>query len=443
MPATAPAAPFAPTDFEPLDTSDFEPLPAATAGTSKPASNLARMNGPIPEGTPIMGGPIPIVPLMGSVLPHAISSAVAYGADKLGQAMGLPDWANAALGIGAGGLTAGAGRLAQAAGGAMDNVPPGAGKFANTILKKVVPGYKWFDAAREALKPEAPAAPPAFEPFKPSAGVARKMPYGGPVDTSGGPSYGPPVRAGGPITPIEPPAAPEPIVPPEPFKPSSDVARKMKYGGPADTSGGQSYGPPKRAGGPITPVEPPPAPKPVKPPEPFKPNKINPVIKKKMHYGGSDDPYNAPSYRNPPRRMGGGGGGTADVNTVGAPPAKPATPAPPASREVITTGQPPAPGEISVRQHGTNVKVNDQIENKAKNLAQYLRSKGGNTEHLDRIIENPSLTRQYLDEAHEYGQKVGNPVPKSGYKGLDAGSDSHKLVRQKILDMIEEEKSKP
>jgi hypothetical protein len=133
------------------------------------------------------------------------------------------------------------------------------------------------------------------------------------------------------------------------------------------------------------------------------------------------------------------------VNTVGAPPVKPppTTSAPPPAPAPAAPAAPPSVGEIAVRQHETNVKVNKQIEDKARNLAQYLRSKGGNTEHLDQIVGDPALTRQYLDEAHAYGQKVGNPVPKSGYKGLDPGSDSHKLVRQKILDLIEEEKGKP
>lgn len=116
---------------------------------------------------------------------------------------------------------------------------------------------------------------------------------------------------------------------------------------------------------------------------------------------------------------------------------------PAVSSTTAVTSAPGAAGEgqIPVRQHETNLKVDQQIENKINNLAQYLRSKGGTPEHLDQIVADPALTRQYLNEAHSYGKSQGNPVPKTQYKGLDPGSDSHLAVRQRILDLIEKEKN--
>lgn len=118
----------------------------------------------------------------------------------------------------------------------------------------------------------------------------------------------------------------------------------------------------------------------------------------------------------------------------------------PSAQTAPATAAAPAPafasGQTPVRHHETNLKVDRQITNKVNNLAEYLRSKGGDTTHLDQILEDPKLTRQYLDEAREYGAEKGNPVPKGPYKGLDKGSDSHKAVRERILQLIEEEKGK-
>lgn len=118
-------------------------------------------------------------------------------------------------------------------------------------------------------------------------------------------------------------------------------------------------------------------------------------------------------------------------------------PPPPLASDLEKSGQVVQTGQIPVREHETNVKVDQQINNKVQNLAEYLRSKGGTAEHLDQIVSDPALTRQYLNEAHSYGKNKGNTVPKTGYKGLDPGSDTHAAVRQRILDMIEEEKNKP
>lgn len=126
--------------------------------------------------------------------------------------------------------------------------------------------------------------------------------------------------------------------------------------------------------------------------------------------------------------------------TVAAPP----VPAPSAAEQSLPGGKAViADDQIPVKAHETNVKVDQQIKDKVNNLAEYLRSKGGTPEHLDMIGEDPALTRQYLNEAHSYGKNKGNTVPKTGYKGLDKGSDSFKQVRQKMMDMIEEEKNKP
>lgn len=126
-------------------------------------------------------------------------------------------------------------------------------------------------------------------------------------------------------------------------------------------------------------------------------------------------------------------------------------PAPSAAAPLASAAEQSLPGgkaviaddQIPVKAHETNVKVDQQIKDKVNNLAEYLRSKGGTPEHLDMIGEDPALTRQYLNEAHSYGKNKGNTVPRTGYKGLDKGSDSFKQVRQKIMDMIEEEKNKP
>ncbi len=183
-------------------------------------------------------------------------------------------------------------------------------------------------------------------------------------------------------------------------------------------------------------------PEPATPPEPWQPNKVNPAIAKKMRYGGSENQYGGSGYRNPGSRGGSGGGGTAPANPniVGAPPTAAAVPVPPSA-----PGEGPsvAPGQTPIRQHETNVKVDQQITNKVNNLADYLRSKGGTPEHLDQIVQDSGLTRQYLNEAHNYGVSRGTPVPKTGYKGLDPGSDSYKAIRQRIIDLIEEEKNKP
>lgn len=223
----------------------------------------------------------------------------------------------------------------------------------------------------------------------------------------------------------------------EPFKPNPGVVRTLRYGGPAEPEyGSTGYKGVGMSGAP----EPPPAPEPAAPPEPWQPNKVNPAIARKIRYGGSENQYGGSGYGNPGSRgrgRGGGGGvAPANPNIVGAPPSS-------ISTSIPGEGPSVAPGQTPVRQHETNVKVDQQITNKVNNLADYLRSKGGTPEHLDQIVQDPALTRQYLNEAHSYGVSRGTPVPKTGYKGLDPGSDSYKAVRQRIIDMIEEEKNKP
>jgi hypothetical protein len=82
--------------------------------------------------------------------------------------------------------------------------------------------------------------------------------------------------------------------------------------------------------------------------------------------------------------------------------------------------------------------------NKIRNLGDYLISKGGDTSHLEQIVQDPQLTRQYLNEAKDYGARQGNPVPKGAYKGLDVEThpdSTYQRLRSYIMDKINEAKT--
>ena len=91
--------------------------------------------------------------------------------------------------------------------------------------------------ASEIAKAQAGPAPPApHEPMKPSAGVARKMKFGGlaPESDAGSGSYKRIGMGGAP----EPPPKPKAAEPFEPVKPKASIAAKLKAGGAGSYSGG-------------------------------------------------------------------------------------------------------------------------------------------------------------------------------------------------------------
>lgn len=129
------------------------------------------------------------------------------------------------------------------------------------------------------------------------------------------------------------------------------------------------------------------------------------------------------------------------------PPPVPDTPPPAAAPEVPPTpAAAPAPdvtatpGKI-VTGHDTVMTHQDWADAKIKNISEYLRSRGGTAEDLDKIVQNPKLTDQLLKEAKQYGVSVGNKVPKGEYGGLDPNTSSHIGIRDALLKIIEAEKN--
>lgn len=144
--------------------------------------------------------------------------------------------------------------------------------------------------------------------------------------------------------------------------------------------------------------------------------------------------------------------GSADIVDTNTLPRKAQAPAPvPTSSSTSTIAHPPfadplesqiiGEGQQPVRAHETNTRVANAIENKISNLSEYLRSKGGDATHLDQIIADPKLAEQFQAEGRAYGAAKGTPVPKK-YNPIDPGSDTHLAIRQRILDLIEQEKNK-
>lgn len=228
----------------------------------------------------------PNAQVMGSpILPSAqiIPAAIGYGVSKTGEAFGLPDWANTAAGVVAGGLASGAGSLVSKA----RSMSPAKSEKLVKAATDAIPYFgKKINAIREAMAPEVPVAP---APVRPNPAIAAKMPYGGPAEEYSATSYGPPTRAGGPITPIEPPATPAPF---KPLKRNTNIARKLKSGGLEDDYSAPAYGPPVRQSG--TPALEQPAVRTPSsasaPPQYTGPNKVNPNISKKLRFtpGGED-----------------------------------------------------------------------------------------------------------------------------------------------------------
>lgn len=224
----------------------------------------------IPPGIPVAGGPI---------LPQGqyIPTVVGYGASKLGEHFGMPDWANTAIGLAAGALTAGGGVVLSK----IMSVAPEMREEALKRAIKILPHGTDINAFRELFnKAQAQEPPPPFETVKPNPAIARKMQFGGPAPT--------------------------------------------EYG---DTA----YKPVGMSGAPDVPPPPTPA-------EPWTPNKVKPAIKQKMKFGGSSDDYSAPSYRNPPSSR---FSRPPDPNEVGAPPTPITPPAATSAPSAPTSAIPP------------------------------------------------------------------------------------------------------
>lgn len=222
----------------------------------------------IPEGTEIMGSPI---------LPSgaAIPSAVGYGASKLGEYLGFPDWANTTAGLVAGGLTGAGSSLASKF---RTLSPEKAEGLTRSVVGSIPIVGKWANAAREAFAPETPVAP---EPFRPNPAIASKTRFGGPMDTGGGSSYPGVGMSGAPVIENEPQIW-------KPNKPNPSIAAKIKYGGPSDASGGPAYSRVGMSGAPPAPeVSEGIAPA----PSYTGPNRVNPNIARNLRFtpGGSSD----------------------------------------------------------------------------------------------------------------------------------------------------------
>lgn len=221
----------------------------------------------IPNGTPVEGGPI---------LPQSsyIPSAVGYGVSKLGEHAGLPGWANAAAGIVAGGATG----LGSAAISKISSLAPGElATLGKTILRNAPVAGKWIiGPTMDALD----NTPEPFQPVRPNPAVAAKMRFGGPVDTSGGPSYSGVGMSGAPVIESSSPTF-------QPNKVNPNIAGKLRFTPGAESGGSVGPAIPSRISG--TPTSELPA---VKTPPyttespvvPFQPNRVNPNIARGIRY---------------------------------------------------------------------------------------------------------------------------------------------------------------
>lgn len=245
------------------------PKPPLPAGL-KPAPD------PFPGATgPVAGGPI---------IPEAgiIPSAVGYGVSKLGEHVGLPEWANVGAGVVASGLAGGAqsgiGRLASMG---ADN----RALLAERAVQKIPYFGPLVNYARN-LGEERPVysmpgepAPTITEPFSPNPNIAAKMRFGGPVDTGGGKSFPGVGMSGAP----ELETSESPVF--QPNKVNPNIANRIRFGGSIDPGPSQSYGRVGMSGAPAAP------PLPITPaPVPFVPNKVNQAIAKNLRFTPSAEP---------------------------------------------------------------------------------------------------------------------------------------------------------
>lgn len=231
----------------------------------------------IPEGTPIMGSPI--LP-SGQIIP----SAIGYGVSKIGEHIGLPDWANAAAGVVAGGLSGMGSSVVSRIAGLSSAERPEAIKAIVGVLPKGPAMVKAWEAAHPVPAPTGP-----FQPMRPNPAVAAKMRFGGPADASGGAAYTSVGMSGAPVS----PPAVEPIAAPsfQPNKVNPNIARNLRF-----TPGGDSGGPavsaiPSRVSGTpvsdLAPIRTIPSGSPT-PPAYSGPSRVNPNIAKNLRFTPSD-----------------------------------------------------------------------------------------------------------------------------------------------------------
>lgn len=220
----------------------------------------------IPENTEVLGAPV--FP-SGAIIP----SAVGYGTSKLGEHLGLPDWASTAAGLVTGGLTGAGTALASK----FRTLPPDkAAGLTKAVVGSIPIVGKWANAAREAFSTE-PTVP---QPFRPNPAIASKMRFGGPVDTAGGSSYPGVGMSGAPVIENEPQIW-------KPNKPNPSIAAKIKYGGPSDTAGGPAYSRVGMSGAPPAPeVSEGIAPT----PSYTGPNRVNPNIARNLRFTPGNNP---------------------------------------------------------------------------------------------------------------------------------------------------------
>lgn len=410
----------------------------------------------------------------GALLPAAMAAPGATAAGLMGGAagMGLGNIGGRMLGLGEDGSRL-AGDVASIPGammgeGAWNTISPymkaltdpavmRAGVEAIPTGKSWMKAYDTFSGAVNKNRPSVPP-PPTFGPTAPSPGTnARFVP--GQYDAPR-PQRPQPVNSSSLPEGVFPPPAPVPEPVPAPvLKPSGSMGKGPQAGYTPKPFKPEPINRKSLPEG-VIPPPPAPAPEPVTPVPAsvpgarFKPGQYDAKISKPpVETGGGHVPdykYEGMGPEEFAKRS-----KEIDAERTAAAKAKVATiappPAPSAAAPLASTAEQSLPGgkavitddQIPVKAHETNVKVDQQIKDKVNNLAEYSRSKGDTPEHLDMIGEDPALTRQYLNEAHSYGKNKGNTVPKTGYKGLDKGSDSFKQVRQKIMDMIDEEKNKP
>lgn len=292
-------------DWQTVDPGDWQEVTDKPAGPPQPKHwwqpGAGRQPGQekneqIPPGTEIQGAPVVSVD-------GAIPAAVGYGVSKLGEHVGLPDWANATAGIVAGALTG----VGTSFFNKIMAMP--AGKRAEAITKaaNVVPKGKQLKDLWDAFHPDpAPirGEPAPYEgPLRANPAVAAKMPFGGPAPVEADPtSYGGVGMSGAP----EPP---EPSAPPAPFKRNPNIMRKLGKGRSAENYDTPAYGPAVRQTGTPTLEQPPvkmPSSSNSPAPPPYQgPLKVNPNIAKKMRFTpGGEDQYQGSAGDQPGATLG-------------------------------------------------------------------------------------------------------------------------------------------
>lgn len=299
-PDTLPADFFAKKQSAPADTlpPDFfddkkEAAPAEPKHWWEPGAGRhpgQEKNEQIPAGTEVQGAPI-------ISAGAAIPTAVGYGVSKLGEHVGMPDWANAVAGLVAGGLTSAGTSLYSK----ISSLPPEVRGQALAKAVQILPKGKSLTDLWEMLHSEPEPTPP--EPVRPNPAIAAKMRYGGPAPSEAdATSYGGVGMSGAPD-------APELPGPATPFKRNPNIMRKLGKGRSAENYDTPAYGPTVRQTG--TPaldqpaIKTPSASATPAPPRYAGPNKVNPNIAKKMRFTpGGEDQYSGSAGDQPGATLG-------------------------------------------------------------------------------------------------------------------------------------------